>query len=67
MSRSRATSPLSPNHSTQVIRQESLVARFNEMYSKDRLDAMDILRVYSDNYENNQRIVFAALQVGFII
>jgi hypothetical protein len=63
--RLRHTSPLASNSATQLIRQESLISRFNEMYARDRLDAMDILRVYSDDYENNQRIVFAALQEAF--
>ena len=61
----RHKSPLSPDNSTQIIRQESLISRFNDMYCRDRLDAMDILRVYSDDYENNQRIVFAALKVTY--
>lgn len=56
-------SPLSPNHCTQVVRQEALITRFNDLYLRDRLTAMDILRGYSDNYENNQRIIFAAVQV----
>ena len=37
------------------------------MYVRDRLDAMDLLRVYSDDIENNQRIVFAAVQVNVAI
>ena len=61
--RCRHASPLAVDNATQVIRQESLISRFNDMYVRDRLDAMDILRVYSDDYENNQRIVFTALQV----
>ena len=56
-------SPLSPNHCTQVIRQESLISRFNDLYSRDRMNAMDLLRHYS-NFENNQRIIFAAVQVN---
>jgi len=58
-------SPLSPNHCTQVVRQEALITRFNDLYLRDRLTAMDILRGYSDNYENNQRIIFAAVQDSF--
>lgn len=58
-------SPLSPNHCTQVVRQEALITRYNDLYLRDRLSAMDILRAYSDNYENNQRIIFAAVQDSF--
>ncbi len=60
---STRVSPLSPNHCTQVVRQEALITRFNDLYLRDRLTAMDTLRAYSDNYENNQRIIFAAVQV----
>jgi hypothetical protein len=61
--RLRATSPISPNHCTQLIRQDLLSKRFDDLYSRDRLAAMDILRAFSDNYENNQRIIFATVQV----
>lgn len=67
MLRLRAKSPLARDNSTQVIRQENLIARYNEMFARDRLDAMDILRIYSDDYENNQRIVYSAIQVGFFV
>lgn len=59
-------SPLSPNHCTQVIRQESLTSRFNDLHTRDRMNAMDLLRHYS-NFENNQRIVFAAVQEAFAV
>lgn len=62
-SRIRAISPMSPNHCTQLIRQDLLVKRFDDLFSRDRLAAMDSLRGFSDNYENNQRIIFAAVQV----
>lgn len=55
-------SSLSANHCTQVIRQDSLISRFNDLYSRDRMNAMDLLRHYS-SFENNQRIIFAAVQV----
>lgn len=61
--RNISTSPLSPSHCTQVIRQDSLTNRFYDLYSRNRLNAMDILKNYCDDYENNQRIVFAAVQV----
>lgn len=61
-SRCSLISPLSPNHSTQVIRQDSLISRFNDLFTRDRMNAMDLLRHYS-NFENNQRIIFTAVQV----
>uniref|UniRef100_A0A8W8LBZ1 Mitochondria-eating protein n=1 Tax=Magallana gigas TaxID=29159 RepID=A0A8W8LBZ1_MAGGI len=39
----------------------------NDMFSQDRLDAMDTLRRYSDDYENNQRIIFLAIQEAFSV
>jgi hypothetical protein len=57
------TSPLSIDDPVQRIRQQNCIARFNDMFAQDRLDAMDTLRRYSDDHENNQRIVFAALSV----
>ncbi|KAL8622224.1 hypothetical protein ACOMHN_043747 [Nucella lapillus] len=59
------TSPLSLEDPVQRIRQQNLVARFNDMFAQDRLDAMDTLRRYSDDHENNQRIVFAAINEAF--
>lgn len=64
-SRIRAVSPMSPNHCTQLIRQDLLVKRFDDLYTRDRLCAMDSLRVFSDNYENNQRVIFSAVQAAF--
>jgi hypothetical protein len=51
----------------QRYRQQKLIARFNDMFAVDRLNAMDILRQYTEvgDHENNQRIVFAAIQVNF--
>lgn len=60
-------SPLSPNHCTQVIRQDSLTSRFSDLYTCERLNAMDILRNFSDDYENNQRIIFNAVQESFTV
>ena len=59
-------SPLSMDDPVQRIRQQNCVARFNDMFAQDRLDAMDTLRRYSDDHENNQRIVFAALNVSLV-
>lgn len=63
----KATSPLSPNHCTQVIRQEALINRFNDLYCRDRCWAMDILKNYSCDCENKQRIIFAAVQEAFTV
>ncbi|KAL8574623.1 hypothetical protein ACOMHN_055688 [Nucella lapillus] len=59
------TSPLSIDDPVQRIRQQNALARFNDLFSQDRLDAMDTLRRYSDDHENNQRILFAALCESF--
>lgn len=59
------SSPLSPKHCTQVIRQDSLIKRFDDLYALNRLNAMDILRNYSHDFENNQRIIFAVVQESF--
>lgn len=59
------TSPLSIDDPVQRIRQQNCIARFNDMFAQDRLDAMDTLRRYSDDHENNQRIIFAALSEAF--
>jgi hypothetical protein len=61
----RSMSPFSPDDVTQRVRQQSLISRFNDMFAQDRLDAMDTLRRFSDDYENNQRIVFSATQEAF--
>jgi hypothetical protein len=58
-------SPLSARHCTQVIRQDSLTKRFDDLYALNRLNAMDILRNYSGDYENNQRIIFSVVQEAF--
>ena len=60
---SRLTSVLSIDDPIQRVRQQNLVARFNDMFAQDRLDALDTLRRYSDDHENNQRIVFTAISV----
>ncbi|XP_059169081.1 mitochondria-eating protein-like isoform X2 [Physella acuta] len=58
-------SPLSIDDTIQRIRQQNLVARFNDMFAQDRLNTMDTLRRYSDDHENNQRICFAIMQEAF--
>jgi hypothetical protein len=59
-------SPLSPNNCTQVIRQESLINRFNNLYCRDRQHAVSTLKCYVSDNENINRIVFAAVQVNEI-
>ena len=61
----RVGSPLSIDDPVQRVRQQNLISRWNDMFSQDRLDAMDTLRRYSDDYENNQRIIFLGLQEAF--
>ena len=60
-------SPLSPNHCTQIVREEMLISRFNDLFTCERLNAMDTLRNFCDNYENNQRIIFSAVQEAFSV
>lgn len=62
----RPSSPFIFDDVTQRVRQQNLITRFNDMFAQDRLDAMDILRRYSDDHENNQRIVFAVMQVIYM-
>jgi hypothetical protein len=50
-----------------VIRQEALINRFNDLYTRDRCWAMDILKNYSCDCENKQRIIFAAVQEAFCV
>ena len=59
----RPTSPYLHDDVTQRVRQGALITRFNDMFAQDRLEAMDTLRKFSDDYENNQRILFTAMQV----
>ncbi|KAK2165880.1 hypothetical protein LSH36_44g00022 [Paralvinella palmiformis] len=61
----RPASPFAPNDVTQRVRQQNLVSRFNDMYIHDRLEAMEKLRIYSDDHQNNQRIVFTMMQEAF--
>ncbi|XP_022324123.2 mitochondria-eating protein-like isoform X5 [Crassostrea virginica] len=63
----RVGSPLSIDDPVQRVRQQNYISRWNDMFSQDRLDAMDTLRRYSDDYENNQRIIFLAIQEAFSV
>lgn len=68
--RSRSPSPLplrscSPGRarSTNASRHAFLVARFGDIYSKDRFDAERILRTYISDMEMVQRIIYTAAVV----
>ncbi|XP_062580945.1 mitochondria-eating protein-like isoform X4 [Saccostrea cucullata] len=63
----RVGSPLSIDDPVQRVRQQNYISRWNDMFSQDRLDAMDTLRRYSDDYENNQRIIFLGIQEAFSV
>lgn len=47
----------------QKYRQQRLVERFVDMFCRDRLHAIDILRQYSDDSEMNKKSVFLVVQV----
>ena len=59
----RASSPLLIDDPTQRVRQQSLLTRFMDLYAVNRLDAQDILRKFTGDYENIQRILYATLIV----
>jgi hypothetical protein len=65
----RSFSPIRPlissvsDDSLEKIRENTLIQRFNELYSRERLDALDTLRTVSDDYDMNQRICFNIIQV----
>ncbi len=69
MSPVRSFSPIRPlissvsDDSLEKIRENTLIQRFNELYSRERLDALDTLRTVSDDYDMNQRICFNIIQV----
>ncbi|XP_041359836.1 mitochondria-eating protein-like isoform X2 [Gigantopelta aegis] len=63
----RLTSVLSIDDPMQRVRQQNLIARFNDMFAQDRLDALDTLRRYSDDHENNQRIIYTAISEAFSV
>ncbi|KAJ8028846.1 Mitochondria-eating protein [Holothuria leucospilota] len=49
----------------QRVRQTSLVSRFSDLFAKDRMDAMDVLRNHCQDHELNQKIVFTCVQEAF--
>jgi len=72
--RRRSLSPVCPRitstsscDSLQKIREDTLIQRFNDLYRRERLDAMDTLRKVSDDYEMNQRICFNVMQEAFSV
>ena len=60
----RYFSSISTTQSLQKLRESALVQRFNDLYSRDRLNATNLLRTVSDDYEMNQRICFNVMQVN---
>ena len=64
---SRPSSPFALDDVTQRVRQQNLITRYNDMFAQDRLDAMDTLRRYSDDHENNQRILHTTVQVEYAL
>ncbi|XP_022092817.1 mitochondria-eating protein-like [Acanthaster planci] len=60
----RTTSSVSSDV-VQRVRQAHLVTRFGDMFSRDRMDAMDILRTLSDDHDIHQQIVFACVEEAF--
>ncbi|CAF3508190.1 unnamed protein product [Rotaria sp. Silwood1] len=67
LSPTRSLLSLSSDDSLQKIRENTLIKRFNDLYGRERLDAMDILRRVSDDYEMNQRICFNIIQEAFSV
>ena len=51
------------NDVVQRIRQAHLLTRMSDMFARDRMDAMDILRNHCDDHELNQKIIFTCVQV----
>ncbi|KAL4230902.1 Mitochondria-eating protein [Mactra antiquata] len=61
----RVSSPLSYDDPVQRVRETNLISRWNDLFSQDRLDAMDTLRQYCADHENNQRVIFEAVKESF--
>ena len=79
-SRRRSLSPVRPlsptrsfvpitssDSSLQQIRENTLIQRFNDLYARERLNAMDLLRTVSGDYDMNQRICFTVVQEAFSV
>ncbi|KER21020.1 hypothetical protein T265_15188, partial [Opisthorchis viverrini] len=58
-------SPLSTHDPIQRSRQQLVVMRFNELFSGGRIEAMNLLRRYSNDHDMNQSIVFNAIMESF--
>ncbi|UJR34126.1 hypothetical protein I4U23_021533 [Adineta vaga] len=69
----RALSPvrslvsLTKSDALETVRENTLIQRFNELYSRDRLNALDTLRTVSDDYDMNERICFNIIQEAFSV
>lgn len=53
---------LSSLDSIQELRQDQIVQRFKDMYYTERIDAMNTLRLYSDDQIRNEKIVFTVFR-----
>ncbi len=49
--------------SLQKIREDTLIQRYNDLYARERLDAMDTLRTVGGDYDMNRRICYSVIQV----
>ncbi|TGZ70499.1 hypothetical protein CRM22_003167 [Opisthorchis felineus] len=58
-------SPLSTQDPIQRSRQQLVVMRFNELFSGGRIEAMNLLRRYSNDHDMNQSIIFNAIMESF--
>lgn len=58
---------LASDDSLQKIRENTLIDRFNELCTRERLHAMDTLRTVSDDYDMNQRVCFNIIQEAFSV
>jgi hypothetical protein len=56
-------SSISTTESLQKLRESALIQRFNDLYSRERLNAMSVLRSVSDDFDMNERICFNIMQV----
>ncbi|CAF1636593.1 unnamed protein product, partial [Adineta ricciae] len=59
--------PLTASDTLEAVRENTLVQRFNELYSRERLNALNTLRTVSDDYDMNERICFNIVQEAFSV
>ncbi|CAF0764934.1 unnamed protein product [Adineta steineri] len=69
----RSLSPIRPLISSasidslEKIRENTLIQRYNELYGRERLNALDTLRTVSDDYVMNELICFNIVQEAFSV